>query len=225
MPLAAKNLIELALAQAKNNEKMTEKQQKIVEAAIQMFAEKGYASTSTNEIAKAAGVAEGTIFRHYGSKENLLLSVIVPFLLNSVPTIADDFIKEVLSKPFQSFESFLTALIKDRLEFVSENKEIFKILVAELLHRDDLREQLISFFGQSPYQHVSAVFDTFKERGELIDLPNPTLFRTMFTQVFGYFMVRFALQPDWDWDDELEVEHLVRVILKGIGNSVDFCKE
>ncbi|MDP4107839.1 MAG: helix-turn-helix domain-containing protein, partial [Bacillota bacterium] len=44
---------------------MTEKQQKIVETAIQMFADKGYASTSTAEIAKAAGVAEGTIFRHF----------------------------------------------------------------------------------------------------------------------------------------------------------------
>lgn len=215
--MAAKNLIELALAQAKSNEKMTEKQQKIVEAAIRIFAEKGYASTSTNEIAKAAGVAEGTIFRHYGSKENLLLSVIVPFLLNSVPAVTDDFINDILSKPYQSFESFLTALIKDRLEFVRENKEIFKILVAELLHRDDLREQLTSFFQQTAYQQVSMVFNTFKQCGELIDLPNPTLFRTMFTQVFGYFMVRFALLPDFNWDDSLEVEHLVQVILKGIG--------
>ena len=147
----------------------------------------------------------------------MLLSVILPFLLNSVPTLADDFIKDVLSKPYQSFEGFLTALIKDRLEFVHGNKEIFKILVGELLHRDDLREQLISFFQLTAYQHVSSVFDTFKTRGELIDLPNPTLFRTMFTQVFGYFMMRFALLPDYNWDDSLEVEHLVQVILRGIG--------
>lgn len=217
--MAAKNIFELALATAKEHEKMTEKQQKIIETAIQFFAEKGYASTSTNEIAKAAGVAEGTIFRHFGSKENLLLSVIVPFLLDSVPIIADDFIKEILTKPFPSFESFLTALIKDRLEFFRANKEIFKILVAEVLHRDDLRQQLISFFQQTPYQHVTAVFDTFKQRGELIDLPNSTLFRTMFTQVFGYLMVRFALLPNWNWNDDLEVEQLVQVILKGIGNN------
>lgn len=217
--MAANNFIDFALAQAKNSGKMTEKQQKIVETAIQMFAEKGFASTSTSEIAKAAGVAEGTIFRHFGSKENLLFSVIVPFLLDSVPAIAEEFIKGVLIVPYQSFESFLTALIKDRLEFIKENREIFKILVAELLHRDDLREQLISFFQRSPYQHVMSIFDTFKQRGELIDLPNATLFRTMFTQVFGYFMVRFTLMPDFDWDDSLEAEHLVRVILNGIGKK------
>lgn len=42
---------------------------KIILAAIQAFAEKGYASTSTSEIAKNAGVAEGTIFRHYKTKK------------------------------------------------------------------------------------------------------------------------------------------------------------
>ncbi|MCQ6280310.1 TetR/AcrR family transcriptional regulator [Bacillus sp. EB600] len=215
--MAAKSLMELALAQAKNNKKMTEKQQKIVETAIQMFAEKGYASTSTNEIAKAAGVAEGTIFRHFGSKENLLLSVILPFLLDAVPVVADEFINEVLTKPYHSFESFLATLIENRLEFVSENKQIFKILVVELLHRDELREQLISFFQQAPYQHISAILDTFKQRGELVDLPNPTLIRTVLTQVFGYFMVRFALFPTLNWDDSLDVDQLVQVILKGIG--------
>ncbi|MDP4157334.1 MAG: TetR/AcrR family transcriptional regulator [Bacillota bacterium] len=215
--MPAKSLLELALAQAKNTEKMTEKQQKIVETAIQMFADKGYASTSTAEIAKAAGVAEGTIFRHFGSKENLLLSVILPFLLNAVPVVADEFIGEVLVKPFTSFESFLTTLIKNRLEFVQENKQIFKILVVELLHRDDLREQLVSFFQKVPYQYVTSILDTCKQRGELQDLPNPVLIRTMLTQVFGYFMVRFALFPDLNWDDSLEVEQLVQVILKGIG--------
>jgi AcrR family transcriptional regulator len=215
--LPAKSLLELAIAQAKNTEKMTEKQQKIVETAIQMFADKGYASTSTAEIAKAAGVAEGTIFRHFGSKENLLLSVILPFLINAFPVIADEFIQEVLTKPFTSFESFLTTLIKNRLEFVRENKEIFKILVVELLHRDELRDQLVSFFQKAPYQHVTGILDTFKQSGELMDLPNPVLIRTMMTQVFGFFMVRFALFPDLNWDDSLEVEQLVEVILKGIG--------
>jgi AcrR family transcriptional regulator len=215
--LASKSLLELALAQAQNTEKMTEKQRKIVETAIQTFSEKGYASTSTAEIAKGAGVAEGTIFRHFGSKENLLLSVILPFLLDAVPVIADEFINEVLTKPYHSFESFLATLIENRLEFVRENKQIFKILVVELLHRDELRDQLISFFQQTPYQHIAAVLDTFKQRGELIDLPNPILIQMMMTQVFGYFMVRFALFPDLNWDDSLEVEQLVQFILKGIG--------
>ena len=40
----------------------TEKQRRILEAAVEVFAERGFAGTPTAEIAKRAGVAEGTIF-------------------------------------------------------------------------------------------------------------------------------------------------------------------
>ena len=73
--------------------KQTEKQQKIIETAIQLFAEKGYANTSTAEIAKASGVSEGTIFKRYGTKDNLLLSVILPFVSELFPQMAQEMAK------------------------------------------------------------------------------------------------------------------------------------
>lgn len=54
---------------------MTEKQKKILSAALKLFATEGYASTSTNKVAKAAGVSEGLIFRHFGNKEGLLNAI------------------------------------------------------------------------------------------------------------------------------------------------------
>jgi len=46
--------------------------EKILLATINLMAEKGYDSTTTKEIALAAGVNEVTIFRHFGKKEKLL---------------------------------------------------------------------------------------------------------------------------------------------------------
>lgn len=54
---------------------MTEKQEKILEAALKLFAEKGYAAVSTNKVARAAGVSEGLIFRHFTNKEGLLEAI------------------------------------------------------------------------------------------------------------------------------------------------------
>ena len=51
---------------------MTEKQQHIVSAALELFTQNGYAATSTAKIAKAAGVSEGLIFRHFKNKKGLL---------------------------------------------------------------------------------------------------------------------------------------------------------
>ncbi|GJQ63041.1 MAG: hypothetical protein SCALA702_20940 [Melioribacteraceae bacterium] len=55
---------------------MTEKQENIIQAAIKLFSERGYAATSTNAIAKEAAVSEGLIFRHFGNKEGLLHAII-----------------------------------------------------------------------------------------------------------------------------------------------------
>ena len=55
---------------------MTEKQEKIVQAALQLFAKEGYNATSTSKVAKAAGVSEGLIFRHFCNKEGLLQAIL-----------------------------------------------------------------------------------------------------------------------------------------------------
>lgn len=51
---------------------MTDKQESILTAALELFANEGFAATPTSKIAKKAGVSEGLIFRHFGSKQGLL---------------------------------------------------------------------------------------------------------------------------------------------------------
>lgn len=55
---------------------MTEKQQNILQAALMLFAKEGYHATSTSKVAKAAGVSEGLIFRHFENKEGLLQAIL-----------------------------------------------------------------------------------------------------------------------------------------------------
>ena len=55
---------------------MTEKQENILQAALVLFAKEGYHATSTSKVAKAAGVSEGLIFRHFGNKEGLLQAIL-----------------------------------------------------------------------------------------------------------------------------------------------------
>ncbi len=47
----------------------------ILRAARELFAEQGFDGTSTSEIAEKAGVAHGTVFHHFKTKENLLLEM------------------------------------------------------------------------------------------------------------------------------------------------------
>lgn len=55
---------------------MTEKQEKILQAALVQFAKEGYNATSTSKVAKMACVSEGLIFRHFGNKDGLLQAIL-----------------------------------------------------------------------------------------------------------------------------------------------------
>jgi TetR/AcrR family transcriptional regulator len=51
------------------------KRERILEAATRLFAERGYAAARAEDVAKAAGIAKGSVFQHFGSKEGLFLEV------------------------------------------------------------------------------------------------------------------------------------------------------
>lgn len=55
---------------------MTEKQEKIIQSALELFAEDGFHATSTSKVARHAGVSEGLIFRHFGNKAGLLEAIL-----------------------------------------------------------------------------------------------------------------------------------------------------
>src|SRR4051794_36703087 len=124
-----------------DQEELTDKQKKIIKAAIDSFSEKGYAATSTSEIAKKAGVAEGTIFRHYKTKKDLLLGIIAPLLAKSIAPFVIKDLDKVLDTKYEHYEDFLRAMIQNRGAFVKNNLPLFKILIQEIPFHPDLKEQ------------------------------------------------------------------------------------
>jgi len=55
---------------------MLSKKDLILKTALKLFAQNGFSATSTSKIAKAAGVSEGLIFRHFENKDSLLHAIL-----------------------------------------------------------------------------------------------------------------------------------------------------
>lgn len=60
---------------ASSKDRRGDKRLRITEAAIQVFAERGFHSARVSDIARAAGVADGTIYLYFKNKEDLLLCI------------------------------------------------------------------------------------------------------------------------------------------------------
>ncbi len=209
-------LAEMAKILEKSN-KQTVKQKKIIEVAIATFAEKGYSNTSTSEIAKKAGVAEGTIFKHYGTKENLLLSIMVPFLKDIFPTMADELIRELMNDEC-SFEEFLRALLTNRVTFLSENREIFQVFIKEMIYKEELKNELLPYILEVASYRLVKVFGVFKQRGDIKDISNEVILKMVSTVISGFFISNFVLLNKQSISEE-EIEEVVFFILNGLGQS------
>ncbi|MEI4771243.1 TetR/AcrR family transcriptional regulator [Psychrobacillus sp. FJAT-51614] len=210
---------EILLQQLFEEEKLTDKQKKILLAAIDTFSEKGYAATSTSEIAKKAGVAEGTIFRHYKTKKELLVSIVTP-LISKVfgPFIVKDFHK-VLDQPFENAEDFLRATIENRREVFKKLLPVIKIIMQEIPFQPELREQFVEQVAKKTYERILVVIQDYQDKGQIIDMPPASVARLAVSSIFGYLISRYIFFPESEWDDEIETERTVHFILHGIGKK------
>jgi AcrR family transcriptional regulator len=90
---------------SRRQRRVERRRQEIIAAAAQIFAEKGYANTTTKELADAADMAEGTLYNYFAGKREILLAILnemcVPIdalLQNAqVPKSREDFVRIVES--------------------------------------------------------------------------------------------------------------------------------
>lgn len=166
----------------------TAKQKLIIIAAIEVFAEKGYAAASTKEIALRAGVAEGNIYSRFTNKRGLLNAIIAPVLSQMFPDELDDFIKSRLHQDYVSLETFLTVLIKDRVIFLKDNAQIIKIVLSELLNDTQVRAQVVDGFTTQYWESMTHDLNAMVKRGLIVDWPLEDILRTMWSMTGGLIL-------------------------------------
>lgn len=208
--------LESLLKSMNEEDGMTEKQVRVVEAAVEVFADKGFAAASTSEIAARAGVAEGTIFRHYKTKQALLFAIVTPIMSRLVaPVLLRDFLK-VFDTEYDRFEDFLRAVLRNRLEFAVHNAPVVKIMLHEIPFQPELRARFQSELFPQVQERMVAMIGHFQARGELRELPPLALFRVCATAIAGYILLRAVFMPDLAWDDDVEIEQTVEFIMRGV---------
>ena len=77
----------------KNTERTAKSKHKILDAAERLFMEKGYEETTVSDILNASGIARGSLYYHYSSKEDVLdgiLQRITEQIVKAAKTVADD---------------------------------------------------------------------------------------------------------------------------------------
>ncbi|MDQ6421796.1 helix-turn-helix domain-containing protein [Paenibacillus sp. LHD-117] len=206
----------LRLADEDGSGKKTEKQARILEAAIEIFAEKGYAAASTSEIAQKAGVAEGTIFRHYKTKKDLLLSIAGPIAVKiAAPFLLRDFAK-MLELPYERVDDFFRSVAKDRFQFARQHMKLIRIFVHEVPFQPELLQQVKELFENHVFRRMEKVIIHFQAQGQLIEAPPWRIMRSTVSLLIGMIVTHLLLMPDEHIDEDEEIERTIDILMHGL---------
>ncbi len=110
-----------------------ERRRRILEAALDLFARNGFHRTSTCQIARAAGVAEGTIFNHFPTKKDLLVAA-------AAQVVDDYFREESEALPAGPTLEALRETFHSRLELALRQADHIRFLLGELLLNREMRQ-------------------------------------------------------------------------------------
>jgi len=197
---------------------MTEKQINILSSAIELFSEKGYEATATSEIAKKAKVAEGTIFRYYKTKKDLLFAIPTALSKASLFEIFLEDFNEILNDNHDNFEDFLRKIVINRKNFVSETAPILKVIIQEVPFHPELRSKILNTVIFPSVKNGTSIIEKFKAKGQIVDMPSTTIINLIITSIFSYLFIHHIALPELPENDQ-DLEYLIQYILNGISQN------
>lgn len=200
--------------EAEKNEKLTPKQKLIFQSAINLFSDRGYANTSTKEIAENAGVSEGSIFRKFKNKEELLMAILTPLTHKILPQDLNEF--SHISHQDYSLKYFLNIIINDRIALFKSNYKIMRIFLNEFIYDQHIHDRLIKSIPKKSFKQFNEVLDDLKKKQLLIEWDNLEIFRFLASNILGYMIEHYIIVDVKSWNELLEIQHTIDFIVKGL---------
>lgn len=183
---------------------------KLLEAGLKAISEKGYLGATTKDIARQAGVAELTLFRHFPSKEQLFQEIIncysfLPALKNLLPEL-----KEL------DYRDALLLLAEKFLGRLTQRRDLIRIMHSEMhLYPARVKDIYHNFIG-GIYKTLASYFKALQDRGMLRDFDPEYGARAFLGMVFSYFTVRELLRERATSSDERKaIREFVDIFIRG----------
>lgn len=217
-PEDKEQLEKLLFDESFSEEDISKRQWQILDAAIKMFSEKGFGETRTSEIAKEAEVAEGTIFRYYKTKKDLLIGLAIPLITKFIrPLIlksAETIMQNEQGKPV---EEVLENLLIDRLELVKHNLPLIKTVFVEASYHPELFDKVQKNIGPTIIPFINKFIEANVQNENFKEIEPMVITRALMSLLGGYVLLTNIFPEFFKiGDDEEEIKKIVDIFLNGV---------
>lgn len=149
---------------------------RVLKTAQGLFANRGYDATTTKDLATQAGIAEGTLFRHFENKKAILIEVATQGWIE----ILTDLLTEL--SEMGSYKA-VSQVMKRRMFRLHENGELLRVCFFEAQFHPELRERIQSEVISKMTDVTEAFFETAMEKG-IYRRMNPRVVAQVFLGMF-----------------------------------------
>ena len=157
---------------------------KLLNAALELFAMRGYAATSVDAIASAAGVSAGLLYHHFDSKAALLNAIFEQSLADVQATFA------AADREMRPVDR-LPALLRSGAAIVPRHRNFWTVWYGLRMQRD-----VLTSLGPSVAQFTAAIVRTLERYLTDINWPDAEIeARLLFAQIDGLFQ-HYVLDPE-----------------------------
>ncbi|RDI37553.1 TetR/AcrR family transcriptional regulator [Falsibacillus pallidus] len=206
-----------------SGENLTDKQKRIIEAAILTFSKNGFSGTSTREIAIKAGVAEGTIFRYYHTKNDLLQTIMDRTLIRLTDFYLDE---DDLTNPSDyennNLKDFVKKLSRNKYQFVKRYTPIIKILLQEFAFQKANWEPYLLGYYTGINREFRNIYLKMQTEGDFTEIEPKVAFRLTLSTIVGYLLMKHILLQEENLEDEDEVEVITNYVINGLLTKIGF---
>ncbi len=159
------------------------RREQIVGAATRVFAAKGFRRATTREVARAAGVSEGTIYNYFEDKDALLMAILDR--LNETERRAEDFEEGMAT----DFRGFFEEYLRRRMSLIWEDREVFRVVLSEMLVNAELRELYMRRVVAPTMRIAEQNFRSRMGQGEVRETDPPLAARSLAGAVLGILVL------------------------------------
>ncbi len=163
---------------------ITARRNQILDAATTVFAEKGFHRATIKDIARAAGIADGTIYTYFSSKTEVLLGI-----LNRLNESTEREMQFALGSE-QDVRAFFKAYVRQRISLIWPNAEVFRAVLPEMLVNAELRDLYYRQVLVPTFRVAEHYFLAQMEEGQLRKVDVPLAVRAIAGTVFGLLMTQ-----------------------------------
>jgi AcrR family transcriptional regulator len=193
------------------------REDEILEVAIKIFSEKGFSATTTSEIAKEAGIAEGTIFRYFKTKKDILRKVMIKLMEALGEKLITARLAQIFTENKEKDErEVLKILLKDRLETILEYWDMIKVVVTEVQYHEDLREAFIKNIIIKGKTAVEQYFQLGMDKGRFKQVDVTIVTRSLVGMMGMYILQKQLLPAAVSIRDDEQLDIMIDLFLNGL---------